>query len=139
MSYAISAPLQAAIYAHLLADPAVTALVGDAVYDTLPSGVRPPLYITLGTEDVRDRSDGSGDGALHSLRIAVVADGAGFARAKDVAGAVSDSLHNADLTLDRGSLVYLRFDKARAARVRAADMRRIDMVFVARVCGAPAT
>ncbi len=133
MSYAVSAALQAAIYQRLVGDPAVTALVGDAVYDTLPSGPRPELYVALGPEQVRDQSDKTGDGALHDLTISVVSDLSGFSRAKDVAGAVSDALHDADLTLSRGTLVFLNFYRARATRARSGETRRIDMTFRARV------
>ena len=140
MTYAVSAALQTAIFETLATDPAVTALVGDAVYDTVPSGPRPELYLALGPEQVRDQSDMTGAGALHEFVIRVVSETSGFARAKQVAAAVSDALHNADLTLTRGALVYLQFAKARATRARTGDARQIDLTFRARVCdGAPAT
>lgn len=133
MSYATAAALQTAIYQALRADPALTSLVGDAVYDTLPSGPRPEIYVALGPEVVRDASDKTGDGALHDLTITVVSDLSGFARAKTVAGAVSDALHDADLTMTRGTLVFLNFYRARAVRARNGETRRIDMTFRARV------
>ena len=134
MTYAVSAALQTAIYEALVTDPALTALVGDAVYDTIPSGPRPDLYVSLGTEQVRDQSDGTGAGALHEMIVTVVSDQSGFARAKEVAAAVSDALHNADLSLSRGVLVFLQFYRGRATRARNAETRRIDLTFRARVC-----
>lgn len=140
MTYAVSAALQTAIFETLVTDPALAALVGDAVYDALPSGQRPDLYISLGTEQVRDQSDTTGAGALHELVISVVAGQSGFARAKEAAAAVSDALHDADLPLTRGNLVFLQFHRARATRARNNDTRRIDLTFRARVCGgAPVT
>jgi len=38
MTYAISDALQQAVYQTLIADPAVTALVGSDIYDALPTG-----------------------------------------------------------------------------------------------------
>jgi hypothetical protein len=127
MTYAISAALQTAIYEALVTDPAIVALVGDAVYDTVPAGPRPDVYVSLGTEKVRDQSDMTGAGALHEFVVRVVAD-------ESVAAAVSDALHNADLSLSRGTLVFLNFHRGRATRARTGDARQIDLTFRARVC-----
>lgn len=133
MSYAVAAALQTAVYQALATDPALSAVVGDAVYDTLPAGVRPDLYVALGPEMARDASDKSGNGALHEFTISIVSDLTGFATAKAAAGAVSDALHTADLTLTRGHLVFLNFYRARARRTRNGQTRQIDLTFRARV------
>lgn len=138
MTYGLSAALQTAIFARLTSDAALTALVGPAIYDTLPSGPAPELYVALGAEQVRDKSDKTGAGALHELTISVVSDLSGFSRAKTVAAAVSDSLLDADLALSRGSLVYFNFYRARAARARNGQTRRIDLIFRARICDSTA-
>ena len=57
----------------------------------------------------------------------------GFAQAKEAAAAISDVLHDGDLTLSRGRLVSLRFERAKASRVEAAATRQIDLRFAARV------
>jgi len=132
MSYAVSGALQSAIYAQLQADAALTGLVGDAVYDKVPAGALPALYVGLGPETVREAGDVSGDGAWHEVLISVVTENAGFLSAKEAAGAVSDALHCADLTLSRGRLVGLWFHKARAQREKG-GRRRIDLTFRARV------
>jgi len=106
------------------------------IFDALPSGAVPSLYVALGPEKVRDASDMTGGGALHEMTISVVTDSAGFATAKSVAGMVSDALVDAELTLSRGALVNLSFYKAVAARVGTGDTRRIDLIFRARVCDA---
>jgi len=139
MSYAVAGPLQAAVFGALQGDPALVAEVGSNIFDALPSGSVPSLYVALGPEKVTDASDMTGGGALHEMTISVVTDSAGFATAKGVAGMVSDVLVDADLTLSRGALVNLSFYKAIAARVGTGDTRRIDLIFRARVCDAAPT
>ena len=133
MSYGAAAALQAAIYQHLAADSTLQGLIGSNIYDDVPPGPAPGTYVSLGIEDVRDRSDKTGRGALHILTVSVVSDAAGFQVAKTVAAAVSDALSGAALSLARGVLVYLAFERARARRVGASDRRRIDLRFRARV------
>ena len=133
MTYALAAPLQAAVFQALSADPALSGIVGGAVYDAVPPGTPPPLYVTLGQEVVRDRSDQTGAGAEHELNVSVITDSAGFASAKAAAAAISDALVDAELTLSRGRLVGLQFHRAKAARVGTGDQRRIDLTFRARV------
>ena len=128
MSYAISPALQAAVYQHLAGWPA---LAGVALHDALPPGPLPETCITLGPELVRDRSDGTGQGADHEFTLTVITTAAGFASAKTLAAAVSDALTGADLTLARGRLVSLRF--VRASATRDGDSRKIDLRFNARV------
>ncbi len=137
MSYGVAGPLQAAVFQALNANTELGVLVGGNIFDALPSGAVPSLYLALGPEKVRDASDMTGGGAVHEITISVVTDSAGFASAKAIAGHVSDILVDADLALSRGSLVGLRFYKAVAARVGSGDTRRIDLIFRARVCDAP--
>ena len=133
MSYGMAAALQAAVYQQLLGDAVLSGLVGANIFDAAPTGAVPSLYVSLGAEDVKDASDKTGSGAAHEFTVSVVTDGAGFLGAKDVAVAVSDSLSGAALVLTRGRLVSLNFLKARARRVRADDVRRIDLRFRARL------
>lgn len=130
MSYGVAAALQAAIYYRLAND----AGIGVPVFDALPTGEVPETYVQLGTEEVRDRGDGSVAAAEHRISVSVVTSAAGFAGAKARAVAVSDALEGADLTLGRGTLVGLWFERARARRDGAAGrLRRIDLRFRARV------
>ena len=133
MSYASAAALQAAVYQRLVGDAAVGAPFGAALHDPVPPGPPPTTYLSPGPEDARDRSDKTGAGAEHDFTISVVTDAAGFQGAKALAGAVSDALVGAELVLTRGQVVDLWFLRARARRVGAADQRRIDMWFRARV------
>lgn len=133
MTYAVSAALQSALFGALSGDAELSNLVGGAVFDAEPAGVLPEIYVTLGAETVRARSDVSGGGAVHEFVISVVTDAAGFSTAKRAAVAVCDVLIDADLMLDRGRLVSCRFAKAKAARVEKGTARRIDLSFRARV------
>ncbi|MEP3441572.1 MAG: DUF3168 domain-containing protein [Sulfitobacter sp.] len=133
MTYAISGALQTAVFEALSADAVLSGLVGTAIYDAVPVGSLPQLYIRLGSETVRDASDISGDGAEHVLTVSVITTNPGFSGAKAVAAAVSDALHNAPLTLSRGRLVSLRFDRAAAQRIDGVTGRQIDLRFRARV------
>lgn len=133
MSYAVSAALQTAVFGALTSHAGLSALVGTAIYDAEPPGALPPSYVTLGAERVRDRSDGSGHGALHEFDLAVVTEADGFHAAKMIAAAASDALVDKPLALSRGRLVGLSFFKAKAARVEAGRVRRIDLTFRARV------
>lgn len=133
MSYGVSAALQQAVYQRLTADSTLAMLVSGAIYDAVPAGIITGTYVSLGPEDVREKSDMTGHGALHEITVSVVTDAAGFQGAKEVAAAVSDALVDATLILARGTLVYLNFHRARARRVEDADVRRIDLTFRARV------
>ncbi|MCH2066878.1 DUF3168 domain-containing protein [Shimia sp.] len=133
MSYGVGAALQEAIYAALQADVTLNTLVGNDIFDQLPVGKVPDLFVSLGPETVLDRSDKDGDGAEHRFVVSVIGDASGFAKVKAAAAAVSDGLVDADLSLSRGRLVYLRFDRAVAKRDGRKNLRRVDLRFVARV------
>lgn len=137
MSYGVAAALQEAVFQRLNTDSLVSSLVGGAIYDALPSGALPSVYLTLGPEDARERGDSSAGGAWHSFVVSVVSDGAGFLMAKQIAGAVSDSLVNADLALSRGQLTGIHFLRARARRQTGGSLRRIDLTFRAHVDDTP--
>ena len=79
MSFALSSALQAAVYTRLVGDAEIAALVGPHVFDALPAGPVPLLYVVLGAEKVRDASDQGGAGAGHDFAVSVVSDSAGFA------------------------------------------------------------
>lgn len=133
MSYAVSGALQAAIYAALATDADLGASVGSAIYDALPTGTVPDLYVALGPEQVKIADDKTGGGAEHRLTVSVVTEAPGFASAKAVAGQVCDVLHEAPLSLSRGRLIFLRFESAKAAKIDGGSGRSIDLTFRARV------
>lgn len=133
MSYALAAALQEAVYQRLASDPALAALVGDNIHDDLPSGRLPPVYVALGPETVRDRSDATGAGALHDLQITVAGAPESFRAVKQAAAAVSDALLGTPLALAEGRVVDLHFRRATARRGGRGRGRRIDLTFRARV------
>jgi hypothetical protein len=137
MSYGVSAALQEAVFQALVNDTTLASLADGAIYDALPPGSLPSLYVTLGPEQARVRSDRSGHGAWHRFTVSVVTDGAGFLAAKQVAAAISDALVDQDLSLSRGRLAGLHFYRARAQREGTGDLRRIDLTFRARVDDTP--
>ena len=133
MSYAVASALQEAVYERLTFDADVYDLVQGAVYDGVPSGTVPPLYVSLGEEKVTDRSDADGYGAVHELVVSVVSSANGFQAAKQLAGAISDALLGTPLALERGYLVGIWFRSAQAKRVTRSGTRRIDLRFKAQV------
>lgn len=133
MSYALSAPLQAAVYGALTQDADLSILVQDHIYDAVPTGTLPETYVSLGQERVRDASDQTRDGALHRIDVSVFTTQPGFAAAKRVAARISDVLHGADLALSRGRLVFLHFERAEARRIAASSAREVLLRFQARV------
>ena len=133
MTYALAAPLQQAVYSRLAGDPAIAALVGTAIFDAAPPGPVPSLCVALGPEEVRDRSDKTGRAALHRFSISVISEAGGFHAAKAVAWAVEAALVAAPLTLSRGRVVALDFERAEARREPNGKRRRVDMRFRAMV------
>ena len=129
MSYAMSSALQASVYNALMSDAGLDGLVTGAIYDALPTGALPSLYVTLGPEKVVDFSDQTGHGARHEFTVSIVSESAGFAAAKQVAGAVCDALVDADLSLSRGRLIALNFRSAKAARIDSGSARQIVLTF----------
>lgn len=134
MSYGVAAALQKGIFGLLSSDAALAGAIGSAVFDAAPQGAVPGAYVILGPEDAVDRSDATGRGADHRIVVSVVSEAEGFAAVKAVAGMVSDVLDDARPVLDRGRVVGIWFEKARAYRTGTAGrVRRIDLRFRARV------
>lgn len=131
MSYELAGALQGALYARLTGDVDLGSLVGGAVFDAAPAGALPETYVTLGPEDVRDRSDADGPGALHEVVISIVSTANGFLAAKEVARAVGAAMESTPPAMSIGRIVWLKFYKARAQRT--AKSRRIDLRYRARV------
>lgn len=129
MSYGASRALQSAVYQLLRDDAALVALVGGAIYDEVPPGPVTDTFVSVGEGEVRDMSDGTGALGDHRFDVVVVSTEEGFATAKAIAEAISDALVGMAPALSRGRVVNLSFVKARARRVRAGQVRRIDMTF----------
>ena len=129
MTYAVSYALQLAVYQQLATNIPLSLLIGDDLFDAPPSGTIPQTYVVIGDEIARDKSSKTSGGAMHEFVINVVSDTAGFATAKQVAGAVCDALIDAEMILQRGTLTALNFYSARAVREDSPGIRQIDLKF----------
>lgn len=136
MSYAASAALQGAVFQALCGSEALIDLVGDAIFDAMPTAAPSGTYVSLGTEDVRDAGDMTGAGTTHDFIVSVLSgaeEAAGFAAVKAAASAVAEALEDTPLNLSRGRVVGLWFQRARARRTENGAGRRIDLTFRARI------
>jgi hypothetical protein len=129
MSYGAAPALQQAVFQRLTTWPA---LAGVATFDAVPPNAT-GTFVLIGPEEVRDQSDKSGAGAEHQMIISVITDATGFLSIKTIAADISDALIDAPLTLNRGQLVSLFFQRASARRIEEGETRRIDLTFRARV------
>lgn len=136
MSYAATVALQAAVYQVLRGSEPLGVLVGDAIYDAMPVAAPAGTYVSLGPEDVRDGGDMTGAGSVHDFVVSILSgtdDAGGFGVVKAAAVAVSEALETADVALERGHLVGMWFQRARARRAENGAGRRVDLTFRARI------
>ena len=111
-----TAALRAAIHDALIADGALTALLGGPkIYDGPPRAAAFP-YVTLGEARVSDFSAGSERGDEHQLTLHAFSRQGGHREAHLIAGALLQALDDAPLSPDGHRLVNLRF--------AVADVRR---------------
>ena len=101
--------LRAAIHDALVADTALTTLLGGArVYDEVPGGTAFP-YVTLGECRIADWSTGSEAGEELNLTLHAWSRQGGHKQAHEIAGALLAALDDAPLTVSGHALVNLRF------------------------------
>jgi len=136
MSVQNSYDLQRAMYDRLSTDPAIVAAIGGHVYDALPAGQLPDLFISLGVESFVDRSDKTGSASQHDTTVAVIASQPGFLAAKELAADVAFALGEDPLQLAHDQTSTLEFLRAEARRDTDSQTRRIDMVFRVRIYNA---
>jgi hypothetical protein len=128
----LSDALQSAIYQRLAGDTELGAIVGTEIYDSVPKGPMPKLFVLIGEEQVIDASDVTAHGAMHDLSISVLSTADGFLRLKQTASAIIEALSEPDLTMSRGRVVGLWFKGSQAKR-STAGQRRIDLKFKVRL------
>ncbi len=107
--------LQTAVYAALVADAGVGALIGDRIYDGAPRTAVFP-YVTIGRTTVADWSTGTEDGSEHRLILDIWSRQQGKSECAAIAGTIRAVLHDAALALAGHALVALRFVSAEIAR-----------------------
>jgi hypothetical protein len=107
-----SVALRAAIHDALVADGALTALLGGPkIYDEPPQGAAFP-YVTLGEARVSDFSTASSPGEEHRLTLHAWSRQGGHKQAHTIAGALLSALDDAPLAPAGHHLVNLRFTTA---------------------------
>jgi len=110
-----SLALQKAVFAALVADGGVGALIGDRLYDAPPRDAGFP-YASFGEARTLDWSTGTEEGAEHRLTLHVWSRERGKSECLAVMEAVEAALRDATLTLDGHALVNLGFEAADARR-----------------------
>ncbi len=100
--------LQQAMHAALLADTALTTLLGGQhIYDEVPRG-EPPLYAGFASIETRDWSVMELKAHEHFVTLDVVTNARGRATAQAICNRIEAVLDNATLTLTDHHLVNLR-------------------------------
>ncbi|WP_439542643.1 DUF3168 domain-containing protein [Hyphomicrobium sp.] len=108
--------LQKAIYARLVADAPLLALLGGArVYDSMPRGAAFP-YVSFGPSTTRDWSTGTEAGSEHAVTLRVWSKAGGEKAVHLVLEAIRVALHDVPLTLTGHRLVSLRHELSDSAR-----------------------
>lgn len=110
-----SLALQQAVVTALGASSALTAIVGDRVYDAPPRNAAFP-YVSFGQVSVADWSTGTETGAEHQLVLDAWSRAAGKRECHAILDAIDTALNDAALTLAGNALVNLRFQFADVRR-----------------------
>lgn len=111
-----TAALRAAIHDALVADGALTSILGGPkIYDEPPRAATFP-YVTLGEARVSDFSTGTEEGEEHQLTLHAWSRQGGHREAHMIAGALLHALDDAPLSPDGHRLVNLRFSVADVRR-----------------------
>ena len=133
MTYALSWPLQQALYTLFCENAVCLEHFGHRIYDappplleeTSPDGV----YLTFGDEEADDWSTGTDRGAVHTVSLTIHAPRRGFAEAKKAAAAVSDAIMGGGLNPVRGRVINARFVDAKTKRAENDALRQIVLRF----------
>ncbi|MGH1577209.1 DUF3168 domain-containing protein [Planktotalea sp.] len=132
MSVLLSDVLQSAVYDRLVANVELGAIVNAHIYDAMPAGPVPDLYVLIGEEVVKDSSDVSGAGSQHDVLISLISTADSFLTLKQAASAVWTALDSSDLVLSEGRVVGFWF-RASTAKRSSSGQRKIDLKFRARL------
>ena len=121
--------LQAAIYARLSADAALTALIGTgSVRDHLQPKVDKPSVFLAGIES-RDASTSSEKGEEHLITLQVRTGEGGNRMAGEIVARVRDLLDDAALTLSGATLVGILHRRTTIGRNARVGGHATEMVF----------
>lgn len=108
-----SAELQKLVYDTLVADAGVAAIVGDRIYDRMPTSGDYPC-ITFGPSDYTEDDSECITGRIEALQLDCWVQSDGRLRpCRELADAVKSALHEADLSMAVNALVRIRVDGVR--------------------------
>ncbi len=122
--------LRRAVQARLVADAALTGLLGGPhIYEEPPRALEGP-HVVHGEADMRDWSTGSSHGLQHAFELVVWAARPGDgASALAIAARIGALLHEASLALPGQTLVSLRFDACALRRDGKSGRTRATLTF----------
>lgn len=115
MAFSPDLELQGAIVTKLKADPVLAALVGPRVYDTIPENPTFPYVNYAGSDETEDDADCI-DGSSISIQIDAWSRTKGYPECKQIADAVRNALHDADLPLAVNAFVMIEHRQIRVFR-----------------------
>ena len=133
MRIGFSAQLQAFLYATLQNDATLTQKLNGHIFDAPPPGPLPFTYITLGPEKVTDASDMTAKASVHEVAISVVTTQTGFASIKELSDLIIERLDHKTTSFSQGAITSMQFLRSEAAREADGTIRRVDLVFRARI------
>lgn len=114
-----SLAIQAAIIAAIKNDSGVEALVGERVYDRVPTNASFP-YVSYGEDQVLQDDADAGDCLIEGFEAFVTlhawSRGVGQVECKRLGGAIHDALHNAELTITDHALLVFEHRNTRYVR-----------------------
>jgi hypothetical protein len=120
------ASLKAALRAHLLADSAVTVLIGSAIHDQAPRDLDPP-YLVFGPADARENATNDGDGRIVDLELQLFTFERGSAVGLAAASVIEASLAASGLTLTDHRLVLLTLRETQVRQDATRQLTRVNL------------
>ncbi len=120
--------LQKSLHAALVADAALSALVGGRVFDRPPQDADFP-FVTLGDSEVEPDGTGSDGAAIHRLVLSVWSRGRGRRETKEIMTAIDIALQEATLAMTGHVLVNLHLERASVAYAPDAEALRGRLIF----------
>jgi hypothetical protein len=108
--------LQKSVYAALVADAGLLALLGGSrIYDDVPQDAQYP-YVTIGESTIRDWSTGTDEGDEHILTLHVWSRSAGRQESQVIMNALRSALQGAALAVSGHRLINFRHELSEARR-----------------------
>src|SRR5262245_61331749 len=110
-----SLPLQKALVARLTADPGVNGIVGNRVYDAVPTNPTKP-YVSFGPFQLLPEHGDCLDGGETIIQVDGWANGPDSVEVKRLGAALALALDEASVTLDNNRLVSMEIEQSQYLR-----------------------